>query len=180
MIVVVGVAFLVLAAAVGALFAMLGELASRIPPADGGSSDFLAPLEEYRPGAVIDQWPDGLAALAAEPTSALLVLSTVCATCDRVAADLAQADRRAAGTPVGVLVSCPDESRGAAFVAKHGLQAVPHLVDTGGGWSTGRFGVNRSPSVLLFKEGTLTSAYSFGSYQALRKKLDETMEVRTT
>jgi hypothetical protein len=171
MMIIVVLALLVLTAAVGLLFAMMGELTSRLPAADGRSADTVTPLDDYHPGATADDWPAGLLELSTRSRSALLVLSPVCSTCDGVAAELSSSPPGAVGTPLGLVVSCGDRERGEEFVVKHSLQAVPHLIDEGGAWATGNFGVNMSPSALLFENGVLTEGYRFGTFHALQDKL---------
>jgi hypothetical protein len=170
MTIVAAVALLFLTAAVVLLFAMMGELASRIPETDDGTGQ-VTPLAEYRRGASSENWPAGLADLANRHRAALLVLSPICTTCNKVAAELSgyRADERT--VPLGLIVSCGTRAAGEEFVGRYSLGDVPHLIDEGGSWVTGDFGVNMSPSALVFEEGVLIEAYTFGKVEALLERI---------
>jgi hypothetical protein len=65
---------------------------------------------------------------------------------------------------------------GEEFVGRNALDRFPHLVDEGGEWVNGNFGVNMSPSGLLFEEGVLTDAYTFGKVEALLRHIARATE----
>lgn len=163
-----GVALLVLAAGVVLLFAMVAELASRVPdPRASGRSPALRPLPEARLGRVASRWPGGLAPLADRQDVLLLVLSTACGSCRDVAEQLRAADPTELAE-IGVVVSCGTAEAGDDFVLSQGLTAFPHLVDVDGGWVSQEFDVRVSPTGLILRDGRLESALLFSDVAALR------------
>lgn len=167
-----GVVLLLLVAAIVILFAMLGELASRIPPA-AAADQAVRPIDTADIGAVAAEWPASLEDVrtqSSQATAMLAVLSTSCTTCRTVAEQIAQEQRRAGRTRPGfaVVVSCPVDRVGEDFVERHGLGAVPHYVDAGGRWVAESFRVTISPSVLLLRNGVLTSALMFSDFTAMQ------------
>jgi hypothetical protein len=78
-------AILVLAGAIVLLFAMFGELNSRVPEMTGRKA-FVRPLSDAPIGHVVAKWPAPLEQLNAGDRSVLLALSTACAACEQVAA----------------------------------------------------------------------------------------------
>jgi len=166
MMIAVAFALLLLAAAVVVLFAMMGELASRISDPDD-VTDRVTPLAEFTRGASSAYWPAGLASLADQSWAALLVLSPICATCNKVAAELTGYPQERLGESIGIVVSCSSRDTGDAFIDRYSLGHLPHLVDEGGVWVTESFGVKMSPSALVLEEGVLTEAYTFGKVDAL-------------
>jgi hypothetical protein len=155
---------LLLAAAVVALFAMLGELHARVGPAAPSTAE----LDEVKVGRRLDVWPKELAALASAPDAVLLVLSTSCASCNTVADQLGDRSDLLAGYETGVVLSTPDRDRADGFVREHGLPPRSVYVDVGGHWVTEAFGVQTSPSALILRDGELTSALVFGDLAALQ------------
>ncbi|WP_445528405.1 hypothetical protein [Streptomyces cyslabdanicus] len=170
MTIILATALLALTAAVVLLYAMLGELSSRLPAENEAAADQIRPLKDYRPGATAAAWPAGLLPLAGMERAVVLVLSPICTTCTKVAGELGQLPDGALGEAVGLVVSTGSRETGEAFVAEYALGRMPHLVDEGGSWVTGNFGVNSSPSALVFEEGVLTEAYTFGTVQAIREQ----------
>src|SRR5688500_12909513 len=87
--IVLSVAVFLLTVAVVGLFAMMGELSSRIPAADGQEepeqSLFLRPIDDARLGVTPEDWPQELARLSTADAAVVVVLSTLCTTCNRVA-----------------------------------------------------------------------------------------------
>ena len=172
-----GVVLLLLVVAIVILFAMLGELASRIPAA-AEPDRTVRPIDTARIGAVAAEWPASLEDVLAHSSQApamLAVLSTACSTCQTVAVQIANEQRRA-GRPkpgLAVIVSCPVDRVGEDFVERQGLGAVPHYVDAGGRWVAESFGVTISPSALLLRNGVLTSAHMFHDFTAMRDALSE-------
>jgi len=167
--IVFGLALLVIVGAVVLLFAMFGELASRLPRRDSGASDTrVQPLEEALIGRAPDTWPASLSDLAAAESGLLLVLSTACASCRQVAKQLSAEPIRNGAEPIAVLVSCGTQDSGEDFVQQHGLGRIPYFVDKGGDWVKNEFGVKMSPSGLVFRKGRLDSALLFQDLEALR------------
>lgn len=176
MMVVGAIALLLLTAAIVVLYAMMGELASRIPDSDGDAgADRVAPLEDYTRGATPAIYPGGLASLAGQDRMVLVVLSPICTTCAKVAADLANYQPDQIGVPFGVVVSTGMRETGDEFVERHSLGRFPYVVDEGGAWVTGSLGVKMSPSALVLEDGMLTEAFTFSKVQAL---LGQVVKVR--
>lgn len=177
MTVLICLALLVFTAALVLLYAMVGELAARVPRAahDDGDGDFVTPLTDLRAGAAPASWPAELAALQGEERAVLLVLSPACSSCNRVARELAATDADAFGLPLGVVVSSGDLRTGEEFAARHGLRRMPCLVDERGAWVTGSFGVRTSPAALVLARGVAAEAYVFGGFHTVRDRI-----VRTT
>jgi hypothetical protein len=170
MIIVLAVALLVLSAAIVVLFAMLGELASRLPaPGDQQRDTAVRPLEQARLGHVADSWPAVLAARhgIGQP-SVLLVLSSACSSCADIAGQLTEDPGFGDWAEMAVVISTASRESGEHFVAQHGLNRFPHYIDEGGEWVSGEFGVRLSPSALVFAAGQLSAAYTFRDVAALR------------
>jgi hypothetical protein len=165
---IVALALLLLAAAVVLLFAMMGELASRLP-GQGGEAGRLTPIGGYRREVTTSDWPAELAPLSHEPSTALLVLSPICTTCAKLAASLTS---RPSAPPLGLVISCNGRSSGEDFIAKHNLQAIPHFIDDGGAWASSKVGINQSPTALVFTDGKITGAYSFSDVTTVMQLLD--------
>lgn len=162
------VALLILAAAVVLLFAMVAELASRVPdPRNSGRSTALRPLPEARLGQVPTEWPDGLAQLSDRPDTLLLVLSTACGSCLDIAQQL-RAANPAELSEIGLVVSCGTGQSGQDFVRSNGLSAFPQVVDVNGAWVSEQFDVRVSPTGLFLRGGRLESALLFSDLAALR------------
>jgi hypothetical protein len=167
MMVVGAIALLLLTAAIVVLYAMMGELAARVPDPDGNSANHVTPLADFTRGAAPTIYPTGLASLAHQARMALMVLSPICTTCDKVAAELANYDPDEIGLPFGVVVSTSTRETGEEFVERHTLHRFPYVVDEGATWITGSLGVKMSPSALVFENGVLTEAFTFSNVQAI-------------
>jgi hypothetical protein len=173
MLVVFGVALLVLAAAVVVLFAMLAELAARVPEQAGRvRSQEVYPLDGARVGHSPDVWPMGT---PEQERSVILVLSTICNSCEDVAQQLVSEPGHTDWAEMSLLVSTGAAVRGDDFVARHRLQQFPHFIDEGGEWVSGQFGVQSSPAALAFEDGRLVAAYEFNDVAALRVKLADVL-----
>lgn len=169
MLIVFGVALLVLAAAVVVLFAMLAELAARVPDRSTPyRNPAVNPLEEARLGHSPDSWP---VELPTRERSVLLVLSTICNSCEDVARQLVSDPGHTDWTAAALVISTGGRLRGEEFVARHRLGIFPHFIDEGGKWVTGEFGVQASPTALVFHGERLESAYEFNDVAALRAAL---------
>lgn len=165
-------AILVLAGATVLLFAMLGELNSRIPNAAGrGEKQPVRPLSDAPIGHLVAKWPAPLEHLHAGDRTVLLALSTACAACDQVAAKMLGARTDLFAGPIGVAVSCPSTETGEAFVERHGLFQLPHLVDAGGEWLRTEFGLTISPTAMVFESNRLRSSLLFTDLDSLAPAL---------
>jgi hypothetical protein len=165
-----GFVLLLLAAGMVALFAMVGELASRVgdPASPPPPSTDVEPLEDARVGHAPGAWPAGLETIGAADTAVLLVLSTVCASCQSVAGQLTAQPDVALDRPWGVVVTCGgDATRGEDFVARYGLGGLPYAVDVNGEWVRTEFNVQSSPVAVLFTHATVTTTLLFNDVAAL-------------
>jgi hypothetical protein len=168
--IVFGCVLLAVIAALVLLFAMFGELASRMPAErrPERSAD-VYPLEDARLGVEPERWPESLAGISgAAGTSIVLVLSTACTTCDDVAAQVSgELDQGGAGD-LAVVVSTGDEERAWTFIDRYGLRRLPHHIDDKGQWVGDEFNVRMSPTAMVFQSGRLHSAMVFQDVNALR------------
>jgi len=175
---------LILAGAVGMLYAMCAELASRVGAGGTGTAE---PTRYVRPlgrSTVFLRdsvpWPAQLADLRAQPDFLLVVLSTSCSSCNTIMEQLGTggwADR-AAGR-LGVLMSTPDPQVAADTIGKYGLDAFPHYVDFNGDWVTAALGLSLSPVGLVFRHGLLEESYVFNHVDPLWTTFTEVMEWET-
>jgi hypothetical protein len=159
-----------LVAAVVLLFAMVGELSARVSGSMAGAGEPpVGPLDEARLGEKPGAWPEPLGAMAQDPEPVLLVvLSSSCTSCERVAGQLA-ADLDAGGMPAaGILLSTAEQRLGEDFVERHRLGRLPYYVDERGEWVMGAFGVQTSPAALTVRDGRLESALVFTDLRALQ------------
>lgn len=173
MLVIFGFALLVLTIGMVVLFAMFGELSSRVA-ADGPQtrSTEIVPLQNARLGHVPDIWPAELPR-DREDLSVLLVLSSACSSCDDVATQLHESPSYAQWNGMAIVVSSAHPLTAEDFIARHQLGQFPHYIDAGGNWVTGEFGVQSSPTALVFQSGALLAAYMFHDVGALRTKLSQ-------
>lgn len=165
----ISLVLLVLAVAVVVLFAMVGELGSRVP-APAETPSWLNPVEEVLIGAAPASWPAPLTGLPARERAVLLVLSPICTSCRIIASELA---RHADWQETALVVSASDRTSGREFVAQYGLGSFPNHVDEGGEWVRSEFGLGRSPTALVLRAGRLVSAYTFSDVATLRSRLLE-------
>jgi len=171
MIVVLGFAVLILTIGMVVLFAMFGELSSRV--AVGGSRSRgteIRTLEKAELGRVPDSWPAGLPARP-DRISALLVLSSACGSCADIAGQLT--DGHTDWQDMGIVLSTSHGDTGQDFIMRYGLSRFPHYIDVGGDWVSGQFGVRFSPSALIFSDGRLQAAYMFQDVSALRTRVSQ-------
>ena len=161
----VGVALLLLAAAVVLLFAMIGELGARVggQGAGDGAGVEVEPVDGARIGTAPSVWPGRLAEVPSAGRAVVLSLSTSCGSCRRVAEQLAEGDERR----YAIALASPDPATGADFLASYHLTDLPHHVDVGGQWLRGELGVQHSPAALVFRDGELVSASVFTDVRAL-------------
>lgn len=176
MLIVLSFAVLVLAIGMLVLFAMMGELAARVPQGGGPErSTVIDPLETERIGHAPEHWPPGLSHLK-QGDGCLLVLSSSCTSCQDVAMQVTRNPGHLEWQEMAVLVSAFDARAGKEFVSRHGLGPVPHYVDERGSWVMGEFSIRQSPVALTFSGGQLMAAYSFHDVAALRAAISETRQ----
>ncbi|MCM4080893.1 hypothetical protein [Paractinoplanes hotanensis] len=168
--IILAITVVALTVAVVGLFAMMGELASRVPDPTPSESDMWPQaLDEARLGAQPDSWPGELSELSDAAHAVLVVLSTSCTTCGRLAGGVTGEFVVPAET-AAVVVACPTEEAGRAFVAEHrGLHGLRVLIDPAGEWTRTAFDVSTSPSALVLSQGRLLSAHTVTTAAALRR-----------
>ncbi|HEY8472613.1 MAG TPA: hypothetical protein VIL37_08250 [Natronosporangium sp.] len=171
--IVLGIAVFVLAIAVVGLFAMMGELSSQVAGAaqparldQAAAPDHLHPVPEARIGAAPAKWPAELAAIRDAERAHVLVFSTTCTTCARIASG--ETGPLDLPSPMAIVVSTPRAAAATAFLESHPMITnYPHLVDVGGSWLSSNFEISISPSVLVFGNGQLLSAHTFTAASTL-------------
>jgi len=171
MVVVLGCAVLILTIGMVVLFAMFGELSSRV--AAGGAaarSTEIRALEKAELGRIPDSWPAGLPARQ-DRISVLLVLSSVCGSCAEIAGQLTKGHTD--WQDMGIVLSTSHGDTGQDFIMRHGLSRFPHYIDVGGDWVSGQFGVRFSPSALILSGGRLQAAYMFQDVSAWRTRVSQ-------
>jgi hypothetical protein len=170
-----GFLLLILAGAVGVLFAMCAELSRRIASSPGDAphetldaSAYVRPVDRpnvfLRPNVI---WPSALDELRSRDTFLLLVLSTACTTCNTVGREVGRDWTTRAAGRLGVVISTPDIARGEAFVAEYHLDKVSHFIDEDGSWTNETFGLSLSPVGLVFSANSLQSSYVFNHMEPL-------------
>jgi hypothetical protein len=171
MLIIFGFALLVLTIGMVVLFAMFGELSSRVAEAPRQArSTEITPLENVNLGHVPETWPAALPR-DRDDRLVLLVLSTACAACTDIAEQLRDDPSYARWSGMAIVISTAHHSSGEDFVDRHGLGRFPYYIDTGGSWLTGQFGVQFSPCALVFNGGQLMAAYIFDDVGALQARL---------
>src|SRR5690242_13646262 len=125
--IVFGAVLLAVVAALVLLFAMLGELASRLPEqgsaAQTARSREVRPRAEARLGVEPGAWPTPLAGISdTAGRSVVLVLGTACSTCGDVAGQLAAELDAGVGDDMAGVVSTADPQRAEEFLDKYGLR----------------------------------------------------------
>ncbi|MES9542605.1 MULTISPECIES: hypothetical protein [unclassified Actinomadura] len=173
MLIVFGFALLLLTAAVVVLFAMLGELATRVPDPDDRPVPVVRPLDGTNIGREPGEWPAGL---PDRDDAVILVLSTVCASCQTIAKQLAAEPEHLAWAELGLVISTGAREGGEDFVTANRLGSYRHHVDEGGAWTRAEFAVEISPTALVFRGGRLASAHTFNDVAALRDAVRKEME----
>ena len=132
-------ALLILAIAVGLLFAMCADW----PAVRRRRGTVAEPVRYVRPlgrsSVYLREtaaWPNELAGLRANDDFLLVVLSTSCSTCNTICEQLGSQDwaERAEGR-LGVVVSTADQEIAEEFIAKYRLNRLPCFLDVHGDWS---------------------------------------------
>jgi len=165
-----GFTTLLLAAAIVALFAMMGALKASIDAGESGGGTVHV-LPDVPAGHAPDFVPESIGDLRGADRAVMLVLSTACSSCAEVARQLADEPRPVTAHDVFVVVSTPDRATGDAFRGQPGLAPLPCFVDEGGQWVSSEFNVRHSPSALVFRRGRLVSAMVFNDIATLRRAM---------
>lgn len=166
MIVFLSIVVLLLAGAIVLLFAMLGELSSRVPASDQDASRRLESIDTARTDHRPDNWPAELAHVGEQEYSLVLILSSSCSSCEQIAGQVSKVlDRGPAN--LAVVVACPSRERGEHFAGVHGIDRGVLYIDEEGAWSKSELGVDTSPAAVLFRTGRLQSALLFWDLPAV-------------
>lgn len=164
---ILAIALFVLTVAMVGLFAMMGELAARVP--DEGTEEAAGPprpIQQVALDVVPDRWIDEVAYLQHEEFGVAVVFSTSCASCQRIAGGATGKLDLPPGA--AVVISSSSQELGEQFLEENPMiRRYRHVVDPGGTWLTETLGVDISPSILTFHYGRLTSAHTFGSASVL-------------
>jgi len=173
---VLAVAVLVLTGAVILLYAMVGELAARFEESVLGNSvrSFVRPLPDAPLNKSPKSWPAALTGISHARPGALLVFSTSCMSCERLAPLLPSAIESFPISDVALAIASPRRDLAESFVERHGLQLVRPWIDDGGKWLRDDVGVTTSPVCLIFDVGQLTAALSFSDFSILGDALLKT------
>lgn len=178
MLVIFGFALLVLTIGMVVLFAMFGELSSRVAePGPPARNTDIVPLDNTRLGHVPEIWAAGLPG-ERDGLSVLLVLSSTCSSCEDIAAQLRENPGSARWDRTAIVISTARRLTGEDFANSYGLSQFPHYIDEGGKWVSGEFGVQSSPSALVFDGGQLIAAYIFHDVAALQARLSQLVAQR--
>lgn len=164
------VAVVALSAAVLVLFAMMGELTSRMERISQGSgfdeqlSPTGTPILAARVGHRPEWYPTDMEIDSGVHT--VLVVSTVCTSCSALVAELVEQQRF---DDLLVLVVCRTEETGWDFVERHDLRrhASGVYLDLTGFWLLEEFNIASSPAVVRFEDAVLTEASNVTSTSQL-------------
>ncbi len=173
--IVFGIVLLLLAGGLVLLFAMFGELASRLPEQQGGErSQDVWDLESGNLGAAPATWPAAIESHVTAPDHRMLfVLSTACAPCRGIATQLSEEISAGTVPDVALVISSADQDNADKFVRQYQLDKLPYHIDVGGTWVRTEFGVDTSPSALTIHDGRLESVVAFQDIHALRTVVDQ-------
>lgn len=171
-----------------ALFAMMGELASKVDAMasriqEGGvlpAADDWARLEEdIVGGAGIDEWPFEPPRSTTEDYGLIVVLSSACQSCNQfLQGDL---DDLREFKPVFV-VSCPSLDRADQFLQSHEiLEDQPVYRDVMGRWTREQLRIEVSPAAILVQGDRPIASFTMSSpsslADAVREKIESTEKV---
>jgi hypothetical protein len=169
---ILAIALFVLTVAMVGLFAMMGELAARVPD-DGAQEDTgpPRPIQQVALDVIPGKWIDEVAYLEQQEFGVAVVFSTSCASCQRIASGAT--GKLDLPPDAAVVISSSSQELGEQFVEDNPmLRRYRHVVDPGGTWLTENLGVDISPSVLTFQYGRLTSAHTFATASVLGEHFD--------
>lgn len=174
--IVLALSVLVLAAGVILSYAMVGELAARFEESVLGNSvrSFVRPLQNAPINKYPRSWATALTAISRARRGALLVFSTSCISCERLAPSLPAAIQSFPIREVALAIASPRRELAESFIERHQLQLVRHWIDDAGKWLRDDVGVTTSPVCLVFDAGLLTAALSFSDFPILADAISKT------
>ncbi|WP_270888279.1 hypothetical protein [Pedococcus sp. 5OH_020] len=151
--------------AVVGLFAMMGELSSKVSASVGTESDeVLWPAENARIGRLTD-WPAEIDGVVREG-GVVVVLSPTCGACHQILSETP--NHLSDPLPLAVVVVAGDEEAGRSFVEEYPLLArLPVHVDVAGGWLRQAVGLDSSPAVLRVEDGHVLEVFNFNRSSAV-------------
>lgn len=174
---IVYVTLALLAVAVCVLYAMVGELASRVLRPDELRRPVQAletkPIDGISLGAAVPAVPAVLGSpddrqVAAPTDFGLVVLTTICTSCRAFASAFGRSPTaRRLPEPLFVLVSAPTPADAQRFAVETGLRDVPDLTvlfDELGRWCHRSIGLNVAPSFIRVVDGRIAGAWSISTF----------------
>lgn len=171
------IAITILAVAMVALFAMMGELASKVEatrPARGGSDvdEWAQVLKGFTFHKVPGRWPQALHSIRGASRALVVILSTSCRTCDYFAEGRLQ---DLDSFESAFILSCSSEERARAFIEAHPQlnHGRPLFVDEGGSWIKEELGLETSPSAVLLEHDQPRAAFLMSSPASLAVTVNE-------
>jgi hypothetical protein len=155
------------------IFAMIAQLAAGLPEvaqawaARQGGLDRLTELEADRPAP---SWPPGTQPML---DYLIVVLSTTCTACTRIAGELADNSRiTKSRSSIRLVVVAPETDRAVEFATTNQLQAFAPLIDENGKWCREELGISQSPTLFVVRGGVLTEGFSFNRTDDIEQALD--------
>jgi len=110
-------------------------------PAAEEAADQVKPLDEYTRGATAESWPARPGRSRGRHSATLLVLSPICNTCNKVAAEMAGYRPDQLDGSLGIVVSCNNREKPARRSSIHTPLAICRTsFDEGGSWVTATSG----------------------------------------
>jgi len=160
------IAILLLTCAVIVLFAMMGEVASRLGDSVARPTT-TRDLLDANLGKAPTWWPAPID--ADSPPSLALILSTSCQVCVKVSRSLAELGPDSLSDQTALVISCPNFDRGWSFAEEFALPNIGGtlVIDDRGEWARNELNIDISPSIVTFEGGTILAAYAFGSLDDL-------------
>jgi hypothetical protein len=155
---------LLLCIATAILFAMVGQLAARLPEFQGQQAGPVQRLEELERGRPAPSWAAPPAPLGnghGQSLYGLLVLSTICTTCSQLAKELAARAPDSLPLPLKLVLSTPLKRADAdAYVRRYRLDAYRPLIDEQGARCKDDLGLMISPALVMIRQGRILDGYT--------------------
>lgn len=183
---VIPLAIALIVMAIIGLFAMMGELTSKVDSLeslvqpqtsrDGDQEEWLQHWPAKAKGQSPDSWPAELAHLPRQASALLVILSCACQTCSTFArGSLSRLETLPCN--VGFLISCPHPDAVGDFLRRHeALTTYPLATDMRGDWSRSQLDIDTSPSAVIFMQGAVTDVYTTSSPSSLASVVRQSLE----
>ncbi len=171
--IVVYVVLALLVVSVAWIFAMIAQLAAGLPQvaqawaARQGGLDRLTEYEVDRPAP---SWPSGTQPLQ---DYLIVVLSTTCSACTRIAAELADDSRLMDSIPsIRMVIVSPTTERSVEFARANRLAEFEPLIDENGKWCREELGIAESPTLFVVRGGVVAEAFMFNRPADIEQALE--------